>query len=138
VISDRSGGDAAGVVAQLLRVAHVLPPAELADAVDQAVVALGARASRVYLVDHDHRSLRPDTPRGGDEAVAVDGTTGGRAFAVERTVVVPDPAGARVWLPMIDGTARLGVLQVECRNPTPTTTRSGCWRRSRRRPPSST
>ena len=112
--SDRSAGDAAGVVAQLLRVADVLPPAELADAVGEAVIALGARASaRVYLADHDHQSLRPDTPGGGNEAFAVDGTTGGRAFAVERTVVMPDPAGARVWLPMIDGTARLGVLQVE-------------------------
>ena len=114
MVSDRSEGAAADVVAWLLRVSHDLPPADLGSAIGEALAVIGARSSCIYLVDHDHRSLHPDAPAGADaDTVAVDGTTGGRAFSLERTIVVSNHTGTRVWLPMIDGTARLGVILVE-------------------------
>ena len=43
----------------------------------------------------------------------MDGTIAGRCFALEEVVTLPGDAGTRVWLPLVDGTARLGVLDVE-------------------------
>jgi hypothetical protein len=49
----------------LLQVSHTLPPAELGRAVGQAMAGLGAPATYLFLVDHDHvrmhRSARMPT-----------------------------------------------------------------------------
>lgn len=101
-------------LAWLLRTSHTLPPHLLAQAGAEALAALGARSSCMYLVDHDHTVLHPAGPGTDDRAtMAVDGTTGGRAFALERTVVAQVDGGAQVWLPLIDGTARFGVVLVD-------------------------
>lgn len=101
----------------LLQVAHELPPAELPDAVSRAIAALGGTWSAMYLVDHDQQHLQrfPGSEDAGDAPPSfdIDGTTAGRAFAWERTHTVAVADGVRVWVPLIDGTARLGVLAVD-------------------------
>jgi serine phosphatase RsbU (regulator of sigma subunit) len=101
-------------LAWLLEESHHLPPAEVADAVGAALHALGATSSEIYLVDYDQASLHRFAPGvDGGESFAVDGTVGGRAFGLETTVTVPDGQGVRRWIPLLDGTARLGVLSVD-------------------------
>ncbi len=98
----------------LLEVSHTLPPVELGTAVGQAMASLGATASCIYLVDHDHLRMHPFGPDvGGQEAVEIDTTVAGRAFVAEVTQVSTATEGIRLWVPLIDGTARLGVVAVD-------------------------
>ena len=101
-------------VAWLLEASHTWPPAELDEAVLRALTLLGARWALPYLVDHDQRALHPFGRHAADEqSLAVDGTLGGEVFALERTRLAPsaDGRGVDLWVPLIDGTARLGVLR---------------------------
>ena len=98
----------------LLQVARHLPPTDLDAAVVEAMRGVGARSGRVYLADHDHRLLHPLGDAAGDEeALDVVGSAGGRAFTREDTVVAGPGGVAHVWLPMIDGTARIGVVRAD-------------------------
>ena len=109
---DRStGGDA---LRWLLDISHTLPPAHLGEATGQAMAALGASSSCLFLVDHDGRRMRPFGPDAeGHETLDIDATVAGRAFAWERTHTAMTAAGVRLWVPLIDGTARLGVVAVD-------------------------
>jgi hypothetical protein len=102
-----------GVIAWLLRRSHLMAPEDLPDAAQEAACRLGATACRIHLVTRDQRSLRPLLARGtNDDVLGLDGTLPGRAFRLSE--VVPSTTnGTRLWVPLLDGTERLGVLQVE-------------------------
>jgi serine phosphatase RsbU (regulator of sigma subunit) len=107
-------GPAEDPLAWLLRISHTLPPVELSDKVGEALARVGARSSHLFLVDHDQMSLHPFGPGASDlESFRVDGTIGGRAYALEQTVTMPVEGGARMWVPLLDGTARFGVMCVD-------------------------
>ena len=117
-----SGADA---VRWLLEVSHTLPPADLGDAVAQAMASLGATASCVFLIDHDQRRMHPFGPGADDhDPVDLDTTIAGRAFTAERTQTATTAAAVRLWVPLIDGTARLGVVAVDL--PRTATTATPC------------
>jgi phosphoserine phosphatase RsbU/P len=96
----------------MLEEVHLATPGQLPD-----VVALAARelgwATAMYLVDDEQRHLVPLPVAGavGGEPLSIDGTLAGRAFRLVEPVVAHggDPA---VWLPLLDGTHRLGALRV--------------------------
>jgi serine phosphatase RsbU (regulator of sigma subunit) len=101
-------------LAWLLETAHHLPPAELAGAVAEALARVGALSSCLFLADHEQVSLQPFGPAAEESSTfRVDGTLAGRAFALEMTCTVAIDCGVRVWVPVVDGTARLGVLAVD-------------------------
>jgi sigma-B regulation protein RsbU (phosphoserine phosphatase) len=97
---------------EVLDRSHLWTPEEVAPRVNAAVGRLGLR-TRILLVDHEQAALHA-LAEPGCEAPApapVDGSLAGRAFArVEST-----PAGVgkrhRWWVPMVDGTDRLGVIE---------------------------
>jgi hypothetical protein len=68
----------------------------------------------VYLVDFAQTTLEPvpdrsahaDVPQSEDVAT----TMAGRAFVDQRASIAERPDGARVWVPMIEGSDRTGVL----------------------------
>ena len=102
-----------GVVAWLTSRSHLMAPEELPDAAEEAARRLGAKACHIHLVTRDHRSLRPLLGRGvSDDALSLDGTLPGRAFRTSE-VVSSTTHGARLWVPLLDGTERLGVLQLD-------------------------
>ncbi|WP_433603926.1 PP2C family protein-serine/threonine phosphatase [Dactylosporangium sp. CA-139114] len=108
-------------IADLLARTRLAQPDELAAEVAAAVRPLGLTAT-IYLVDQEQRTLRPvPGPDTGDaEPIPVDETVAGRVF---RTVSwEPVPAGdghpARLWMPLLDGTERLGVLELAVRGGT--------------------
>ena len=83
-------------------------PAVLEDAADALGVEMVA-----YLVDYDHRVLRPllAPGQGPREPLAVETTLAGRAF--RQIAPVPHERGRRgLWMPLLDGVERLGVLDV--------------------------
>jgi len=89
-------------------------PDELAPLVDQTARRLGATGARVWLVSRDQRSLCR-LPLGAAEqpadALGLDGTLAGRAYRSTQTLASSSD-GPRLWVPLLDGTERLGVLEL--------------------------
>jgi Stage II sporulation protein E (SpoIIE) len=108
---------AADAFAALLEVTHLSQPDELADAFAEHAAALGLEDLVVYLVDYEQTALVP-VPRRREPVdrpvLRIDGTLGGRAFAETTTYELDAGRDGRrrLWMPMIDGTDRLGVVEL--------------------------
>jgi len=94
-------------------------PYELASLIDRCARRLGARSAVAYLTDLQQQMLIPFVSRTGpgDDSqlieLSIDATLAGRAFqSFEMQVQDAGVEGRRVWLPMLLGTDRLGVLGV--------------------------
>ncbi|MGX6607113.1 PP2C family protein-serine/threonine phosphatase [Micromonosporaceae bacterium Da 78-11] len=102
-------------VRQLLRQSHHARPEDLPEMAMRVAGSVGATAVVMYLVDHQQRLLTA-LPGGSAplrEPVTVDGTLPGRAFTrLEPCASDGDADGARLWLPLLNGSERLGVLEV--------------------------
>ncbi|PWR09271.1 serine/threonine-protein phosphatase [Micromonospora acroterricola] len=94
----------------ILARSHLFQPGELAEAVDAAVAPLGIRTT-IHLVDEEQRTLRtvPQEGRPASEPIPLDVTLPGRVFCLVQTLPLSDGAGW--WVPMVDGTDRLGVVE---------------------------
>lgn len=98
---------------ELLRRTHLAPPDLLPSAVDDAVVNLRARAT-IYLADYSHTVLVPMPTTGAAPlpVLPIDTTLAGLAYrttSTQTTVTSPEP---HLWMPIIDGLERLGVLKI--------------------------
>jgi serine phosphatase RsbU (regulator of sigma subunit) len=92
-------------------------PYELAGLIDKCARGMGARGAVAYLADMQQRTLVPFVGRSGPGAdtqlseLSVDATLAGRAFqSFELHSQDAGAEGTRVWLPLLLGTDRLGVL----------------------------
>jgi phosphoserine phosphatase RsbU/P len=88
---------------------------DLHDALSAAVSPLKGHDPVVYLVDFGHRVLMPlpvpmSRPIPTEENVAT--TLAGRAFATGQAMTADRGGEVRVWVPVIEGTERTGVLAV--------------------------
>jgi hypothetical protein len=98
------------VLGHLLEASHDLSPDELVVAVTRAGKAVDAEDVAVYLVDYEQTRLVP-LPDGTDRApLEIDATLAGRAFAAIAVQEADAESGRRLWLPLLDGAERLGVL----------------------------
>lgn len=94
---------------RLLDGGHLTPPDALPVLVAEAAAEFGARDVELLLIDHGQSALVPFGPAGG-APLGVDSTVAGRAYRqVEMKEVAVDD-GHRLWLPLLDGLERLGVL----------------------------
>ena len=98
----------------LVRASHHLPADRLGTVVARHARGLGALDAVVYLADHAQHELVP--VRGEDvpdrPVLTIDGSVGGRAFRRVAPVRSPaEDAPATVWLPLLDGAERIGVLE---------------------------
>ncbi|MFI0718978.1 PP2C family protein-serine/threonine phosphatase [Streptomyces sp. NPDC021224] len=103
----------------LLAQAHTCDPGRLPDLVSRAAAAMGAVSAGVYLADLQQRDLVPlpgSRGVGGEPAgpVAIEGSLAGRAYRT-MTVQTSDEGGPGLWLPILNGSARVGVLRVGLR-----------------------
>jgi len=93
----------------LLEGAELAPPDRLAAVAAMAGRELGVRLV-VYLADYEQRALHP--LHGNAPSAGIDTTLPGRAFQQVRMLPAEgDPP--RLWVPLLDGVERLGVLAVE-------------------------
>jgi len=98
--------------AALMKDGQLVQPSGLAAAVRDAVRPAGVDIT-IYLVDREQRTLRPlpvankPTP----EPVPIGASMAGRAFMTIAPVLATG-GDARVWMPIVDGTERLGVADV--------------------------
>jgi hypothetical protein len=90
----------------LLERCRLTQPDELAATVNAALRPVSVDLT-IYLVDQEQRVLRalPEPGKPLPEPIPVEGTVPGRAFTGVRAV-------PPVWLPLVDGTERLGVVDV--------------------------
>jgi serine phosphatase RsbU (regulator of sigma subunit) len=111
------------MLAGLLRVSHLTPLEMLPAVVAEHAAVAGLRDVRIYVADLQQYVLRPlpgsgpETERDadGEEAEpAVEGTVPGRAFQYGQVLPAAGagPGGYRWWVPLLDGTERLGVMHV--------------------------
>jgi phosphoserine phosphatase RsbU/P len=95
----------------LLTEAKLARPDGLADVVRRTAAAAGADVT-LYLVDLEQQHLWPLAD--GRDALPLDGTPAGQAFIHVRT----QPGDGRaIWVPMIDGSQRMGVAEVVAHEP---------------------
>ncbi|WP_435742354.1 PP2C family protein-serine/threonine phosphatase [Nocardioides sp. SYSU DS0663] len=95
---------------ELLLRSHLAGAHDLPGLFERHGDALGVTDVRAYLADLQQLRLTP-LGDGGHGSIRVDGTLGGRAFQlVEPVPQELDDGGLRLWLPLLDGTERLGVL----------------------------
>jgi len=117
-----------GIIVSLIRLSTRLAPDDVSRVLFEQVRSAGFHDAVIFLVDHEQVMLtplpgpeRPPERSAGPERGAgtasdvgpqgVDGTLAGRAFQTERAVTVADTgAGAAMWLPILDGAERVGVL----------------------------
>ncbi|SCE67423.1 PP2C family protein-serine/threonine phosphatase [Micromonospora mirobrigensis] len=116
-------------VADLVDRAHRLAPDDLTMAVNTALAGSGV-AVTVYLVDVEQHRLRPlpDPARPARDPLSIDGSLPGRAFTLlEPYAAQGEPA--RLWVPVVNGTDRLGLLEVSLppgTDPADRSVRDGC------------
>ena len=102
-----------GALAELLNLSHTIKSSDLSAVTNRVLSPLGFDVV-IFLVDYEQRSLRPlpEPGRFPPPAINVDGSLAGRAFQTV-TFRIARQAPTRLWVPIVDGTARLGVLAVD-------------------------
>jgi serine phosphatase RsbU (regulator of sigma subunit) len=100
------------MTAGLLRQSHLMPPGAVAAALVEAARPLGVTGAEVYLADLQQRQLVPLAAEDsqGQGALRIDSTLAGRAYQTLTIQSVRAGAGHQLWIPLVDGTERLGAL----------------------------
>lgn len=111
-------------VDDLLQLSHVIAPHELPGLVARQASVFGAMDAVIYLADLQQVSLVPflgsaAAAMGQVDTLPVDSTMAGRCFQRIEVVHQEEATGTRVWLPLLDGTERLGVVAVTLRGLAP-------------------
>jgi serine phosphatase RsbU (regulator of sigma subunit) len=102
----------------LLREAHLVGPHQVAGLLRRHAAALGLTDALVYLADLQQTVLLPVVEPAGPgmdrqlNPLGVDSTLAGRCYQHLEMVQQPTMEGVRVWMPLLDGAERLGVLGV--------------------------
>ena len=112
----RQGLPRAGPLAALvglLGMAGAGPPERLPSLAAAAGRLIGVAAT-VYRVDHEQRCLVRMTAQGSSvgSRLALESTMAGRAFRTVQVVASDRDRRPRLWVPVLDGADRLGVLEV--------------------------
>jgi serine/threonine protein phosphatase PrpC len=104
------------MLTELLRRTHFSAPSDLAGVVADPVRRIGAQHVVLYLIDYEQRTLvpLPGSHAEGLAPLSVTGTIAGRAFSTTSILCSSseEGTGQRLWLPLLDGTERLGVMSV--------------------------
>ncbi|KJE20589.1 serine phosphatase RsbU, regulator of sigma subunit [Frankia torreyi] len=109
---DRSEGFGERLLGLLLDRAHEMPPQLIAPLVAEEVNRIGGRNVSILLQDYEQRLLTPLPGRNLmiGEPEPIDDSPAGTAFLGATTVEQPLAEGVRMYLPLLDGSAQVGVL----------------------------
>lgn len=112
VAVDRSEGFGERLLGTLIDRAHEMPPQLIAPLVAEQIASIGGRDVTVYLQDYDQLTLMPLPGQHllVGEPEPIDGSLAGRAFLSDELVEQAVADGVRVFVPLLDGTDRVGVL----------------------------
>jgi serine/threonine protein phosphatase PrpC len=111
---DELAGRAGTMFMEVLRRTHLSTASDLSTVVAEEARRIGIDAAVLYLVDYEQTVLvpvpGPDTAN--RDVLAVQATLGGRSFSAGTILDTEADGGRRVWLPLLDGTERLGVIEL--------------------------
>jgi serine phosphatase RsbU (regulator of sigma subunit) len=98
----------------LLDESHFAGPDDVVALVARHAGLIGARDVILYLIDYEQETLMPvQAPGVCDRApLDIETTLAGRAFRMIELLDSETPSGRRVWLPLLDGSDRLGVMEL--------------------------
>lgn len=103
-------------IRRLLRENHLLSADQVASTVAARAAGLGFLETVVYLADYEQVSLLP-LPGSGvppRQELSIEGTVAGLAYRrMELTHTERPGSGHHLWLPLVDGSARLGVIELQ-------------------------
>jgi hypothetical protein len=107
---------AARLFGEILRRTHLCAASEVAAITAEEAAVVGWKELVLYLLDYEQEFLRPvPSVHAADRApLGIESTVAGRAFT-SATVLASDGPGdghRRLWVPMIDGTDKIGVLEM--------------------------
>ena len=111
-VVDRSEGFGERLLGSLIDRAHEMPPQMIAPLIAQKIAMIGGRDVEVLLQDYDQMTL---APLSGNRLTVgapqpIDDSLAGRAFQTDTTVELPQDDGIRLYVPLLDGSDRVGVL----------------------------
>lgn len=104
-----------GTLALLLKEMHRVAPERLPALFNRHADNLGLREITIFLADIRQQTLvsLPEEHHGPSRRLPVDAGDAGRAYRVHRLQTAEHPdGGLQLWLPLIDGMERIGVLGV--------------------------
>ena len=107
---DASMVAAAEVLADVLETYHSTPPEELGVLVTRVAELAGAADCALFLQDYAQEVLLPLEP-GDEHPLPIDASVAGEAFIADEDREEPQGDLVRLWVPMLDGTDRMGVLR---------------------------
>jgi hypothetical protein len=96
----------------LVGAADVIEPHRLVELIGRSARFLGASSTQVWLADHQQQSLVHVAPGGSGERLPIEGSLAGRAYVTSEPVAADAPDGTHLWVPLLTGVERLGVLEV--------------------------
>lgn len=129
-VSDQRGKrpdvDALGT---LLEESHLAEPDDLPRLVRAQALAAGALDLSLYLADYGQTVLMPLTARGEPDApsLEIDRTLAGRCYRHTEVLEATAGQGRLLWVPLLDGTERIGVMRVTLAPDV--SSDAGSWRR---------
>src|SRR4051812_14499034 len=116
VITTELSARVASMFQEVLRRTHLSSAQDLGPVLAEEARAIGADALVLYVVDYEQKCLVPvpGPDAAGRDVVSIQGTLPGRAFATSSIVELDGDGGQgrRLWLPLLDGTERLGVMEI--------------------------
>jgi serine phosphatase RsbU (regulator of sigma subunit) len=97
----------------VLRRTHLSSASDLAALLAEEGRVIGIDSLVLYILDHEQKCLVPVPGSAAQDRnpVPVQGTVAGRVF-ISNTIMQLDGDGRRLWLPLLDGTDRLGVVEM--------------------------
>ena len=109
---DRSEGFGERLLGVLLDRSHSMPPHLIAPLIAEEIKTMGGREVTVLLQDYDQMTLVPLPGEGlvVGSAKSIDDSLAGLAFQTNEIVERPAPDMVRLYVPLLDGADRLGVL----------------------------
>ena len=110
--TDRSEGFGERLLGTMIERAHEMPPQLIAPLVAEVISVIGGSDVTVFLQDYEQRALVPLPGRGlvVGQPEPINGSDAGRAFLGDATVERAVDAGVRLFVPLLDGSDRVGVL----------------------------
>ena len=110
--TDRAEGFGERLLGSLLDRAHTMPPQLIAPLIAQELAAIGGRDITVLLQDYDQMTLVPLPGEGlvTGKVQPIDDSLAGLAFQTDEIIERPWGEVVRLYIPLLDGTDRIGVL----------------------------